>query len=239
MSLIRKNDLVISAYKTAKRTKKVNVIPSEFVCQINPSVIHISYGGHYSQIPVINSTNPPVQFASMANRELRMTLNIDGSGAVSGLLSQSVAQRIKHFLALTHDYHGDIHEPAFLIIKWGWLKTFSCRLSNVDIEYTEFDSQGNPTQAVLETLFIEDVPATKSAQLAKKSSPDLSHIHQVSAGESLPIIAAQYYGNASYYLQLAQFNQLDHLDQLEVGNQLQIPPLSDDVQVLTELEGVS
>jgi len=59
----------------------------------------------------------------------------------------------------------------------------------------------------------------------RKSSPDLTHVHEVKAGEHLSLLAHQYYGEASRYLQVARFNNLKNYRRLTIGQKLAFPPI--------------
>jgi nucleoid-associated protein YgaU len=61
--------------------------------------------------------------------------------------------------------------------------------------------------------------------MANKTSPDLSHILTVRAGDILPLMCFDVYGSSAYYPQVARVNGLTEFRQLTPGTQLLFPPL--------------
>jgi nucleoid-associated protein YgaU len=74
-------------------------------------------------------------------------------------------------------------------------------------------------------VFSENVEDTLRVAEERRSSPDLTHLHTVKAGEHLTLLADKYYGDASRYLQVADYNKLANFRRLEPGQQLVFPPL--------------
>jgi len=66
----------------------------------------------------------------------------------------------------------------------------------------------------------------KRMAIENKSSPDVSHSRVVKSGDTLPLLSKEIYGNASYYLRLAQANNLDDFRNLQPGQAIVFPPLA-------------
>jgi nucleoid-associated protein YgaU len=115
------------------------------------------------------------------------------------------------------------------VAEWGGKQDggliFSCRLSSVNVTYTSFDRDGAPLRAELDINLISDEDAKKRAALENKTSPDLMHSRTVKNGDTLPLLAKEIYGSASYYLRVAQINGLDDFRNLTPGQELFFPPL--------------
>ncbi len=74
--------------------------------------------------------------------------------------------------------------------------------------------------------FVEDLDTEEArAALDRLSSPDLTHVRTVQAGDTLPLLCTSIYGSARHYLLVARHNGLDDFRQLQPGQQLQFPPL--------------
>lgn len=82
-----------------------------------------------------------------------------------------------------------------------------------------------PIRAVANTTFKGSIEERKRTALEKKSSPDLTHILQVKAGDTLPLMCKKVYGDPKYYLQVADVNGLGNFRRLEPGMELVFPPI--------------
>ena len=72
---------------------------------------------------------------------------------------------------------------------------------------------------------VEDKSAAKIAREAAKSSPDLSHVRVVVAGDTLPLLCNDIYGSPQHYLKVAADNGLDDFRQLIPGQRIVFAPL--------------
>lgn len=172
-------------------------------------------------------------------KELSVTLIFDGTAVshfgfellIPGQV-KTVSERVQAFLSACYEVKGSIHEPHYLRVSWGkWpgltnslSSGFDCRLKSVDVKYTSFDRDGSPLRAELAAVFIEKLDPAKAAAIVSKTSPDLSHIRVVRAGDTLPLLCAEIYGSAHHYLAVAAFNGLDHFRYLTPGVELLFPP---------------
>ena len=62
--------------------------------------------------------------------------------------------------------------------------------------------------------------------IAKLFSADLTHVHLVKDGETLPAIAHQIYGDPKYYVEIARVNNLRNFRSLKPGMELILPPVN-------------
>ena len=63
--------------------------------------------------------------------------------------------------------------------------------------------------------------------MARKSSPDVTHVRTVREGDTLPLLCWEVYGSSTPYPRVAAFNRLGGFRDLVVGSQLVFPPLQD------------
>jgi len=138
--------------------------------------------------------------------------------------NMTVSERVKEFLDLTFHMNGSIHQPNFLLVEWGDL-IFSCRLGSVDVNYSTFDRSGKPLRAELDITLVADEEVKKRQAKENKSSPDLTHLRIVKAGDTLPLMSKEIYGSSAHYLRVAQVNGLDDFRNLPPGQEIFFPPL--------------
>lgn len=216
----RLEKLKIYLYSKRRRT---GVPEASFEVMFNPESYVLRYENQYQETQGLNSSGVPLRYTLSKPTALSLKLIFDGTGvAIAG--NKDVSQEVERFLQLTTQMDGEIHEPKFLKIEWGHL-IFDCRLSAVTVRYTLFNRSGLPLRAELETEFVSDIEDSKRVKQENKSSPDLTHTRTVKAGDTLPLMARQIYGDPAYYLQLAQVNQLNNFRKLRIGSSLNLPPI--------------
>ncbi len=229
--------LNILAYKEIIHENKV--IKGEsigtFEAMFNPESYSLKYENVYQKYQGINTTGRRARYSLSKPQNLSLKLILDDTGVADygdlGLATASLVgstkdiyQQVNHFLKLTTEMNGDIHQPNFLEIRWGNL-TFDCRLQSVEVNYTLFNRSGKPIRAELNTVFIEDIPDEKRIKQEKKTSPDLSHSRTIKSGNKLPLMAQEIYGDSAYYIQLARANNLNNFRKLKTGKTIKFPPI--------------
>jgi hypothetical protein len=138
--------------------------------------------------------------------------------------SKSVKERVKEFLQYTVEMKGDIHQPPFLIVKWGSFD-FPCRVQSLDVNYTLFEKSGDPLRAELNVSFVEDDAFLARMKKADKQSPDLTHYRIVNDGDQLPLMCHDIYGSSAYYPLVARANKLKDFRNLKAGQEIYFPPI--------------
>lgn len=216
----------VIAYTDAKRKGKGEKL--EF--SINPTQLASQHENQFSRLRGINTSGRSAPYAKSHSDTLKAQLIIDGTIEVDSLAPpvgpgpKSVADQVQDFLDFCAYMDGKIHEPRFLRVVWGSVD-FECRLLSVEVKYTRFDDKGNPLRAEMDTVFIADMPDDKRIRLENKKSPDITHTRIIGQGDTLTGLCKQIYGNANYYLMVAQANQLDHFRKLSPGQEIFFPPL--------------
>lgn len=153
---------------------------------------------------------------------------IDGTGVVNlpiaGVGSPDVKTQIEQLNTIVYKYDGENHEPNQIRLLWGSLKFFG-RLESMSVEYTLFKPSGEPLRAKVNLSFTGFLSKEEAALKANKSSPDLSHIVEVKAGDTLPLLCYRVYKDSSYYTEVAKINKLIDFRHLTPGSTLHFPPL--------------
>lgn len=131
---------------------------------------------------------------------------------------------VEKFKKVIFDYNGDEHKPNYLIISWGTL-LFKGTLSEMDITFKLFKSDGTPLRAVARAKFKGFVEDDLRVAIENNSSPDLTHVRIVKDGDTLPLMAYRIYGDSKYYLEVAKANQITNFRKLTVGQKIFFPPI--------------
>ncbi len=217
--------LKIESFADAARKTAIG----SFEAMFNPESYSLTYKNVYSKRQAINSTGVTGGYAMSKPECISLKLILDGTGVnVYGLTSLmkpvDIYKQVQEFLELTSYMDGDIHEPRHLTLIWGDL-TFKGRLSSVQVGYSLFDTGGRPLRAELQTEFFGQIETAERLKQENKNSPDLTHYRVVRAGDQLPLMCKQIYGNTAYYLLVAKANGIKSLRDLKPGQELFFPPI--------------
>lgn len=217
-----KTKLRISPCDVKDGVAKVNGKPS-FEALINPAgyrhVSEIRYSRNVAFGPGVErkfSTNKPdrIEFKEMI---------LDGTGVVEGTRT-SVKQQIDLLRSVAYTYQGTNHEPPVVEVSWGPL-LFKARMESLAVDYTLFKPNGEPLRAKVSLTFVAYKSTDEVFREAGLESPDLTHLVEVKAGDTLPLLCHQIYNDSSYYMEVARINNLDNFRRLEPGQLLRFPPL--------------
>ncbi|HET7833892.1 MAG TPA: hypothetical protein VFK88_13100 [Gallionella sp.] len=193
-----------------------------FESYINPNEITLSYEMEYDAAQGSGTTNSRMNFKKMKPGDLALTFFIDGTGANGYLVD--VQQKIEEFQTVT-GYNGDIHRPNYLKVTWGTLQVKRCVLKSASIVYKLFQPDGVPLRAIISANFSDNSDDQTRVALAQDQSPDLTHRRVFKAGDNLPLLCHQIYGNPRLYLRVAEANGIDDFRRIAPGTPLFFPPL--------------
>ena len=251
-AMFKLEKLKIAAFTDVGRTHpvQVNNVDLIFEAMFNPESISHSLAVQYANPVGMGSSSKSLTYSYRPSTTLTMKLILDDRYYNSLLENKfswkhkSVKARVQAFLEAAYDIDSSIHQPRWLRLEWGTKyavvvqgvqpvvnpqtrhPSFDCRLSSVDIKYTSFDREGNPTGAELDIVLIEDIADALRVREDNFQSPDVTHFRIVKAGDTLPLLSNAVYGDPSYYLTVAQFNGLDDFRNLQAGQKLYFPPLT-------------
>lgn len=219
--------LKITSYKDSDFMKGTG----SFEVMLNPSNYTSLKGINYDKGKIIDGGNMPV-YKGYSDESLKFQFTLDATGALIGNAavkqtwdSMDLAFVMSKLDDVVYSYIGDSHQPPFLKIEWGPL-SYTGRLSRMEVKYTHFAPDGNPLRGQVD-LDILAFRSWETQNIEKnKSSPDLSHLVTVRAGDTLPLLCERIYKTAVYCIDVAAINGLDDFRSLELGSQLIFPPLS-------------
>ena len=195
----------------------------EFSAYVNPKEITLSYEMEYDSAQGAGTTNSRMEFKKVKPGDMSLTLFLDGTGANGTRLD--IQDKISEFQTVT-GYNGNIHRPNYLKVVWGMLQVKRCVLKSASIAYKLFRPDGIPLRAVITANFTDNSDDQTRVAIAQDQSPDLTHMRRIKAGDTLPKLCYDIYGDPSYYLAVAEANQLDHFRELQPGSRIVFPPLA-------------
>lgn len=211
--------LLLEAYADPEHNRKID----QWQVQINPEGYRQTYRTDYADDHGIDTAGPVLRYKSQAPQDLSLEFLLDATGPVGGV--ENVAEEITRLKAVAYDYNGDIHRPNFLRVIWGSL-VFPSVLSDLDIDYELFKSNGDPLRARVRIALRHHASSENRSRKARKNSPDLTHTHIVRPGDSLPALCTQIYGSPRHAADVARLNGLSAIRVLPIDAVLQFPPLA-------------
>jgi hypothetical protein len=193
-----------------------------FVAYVNPAEISLGYEVEYDAAQGAGTTGSRMEFKKIKPGDLSLSFFLDGTGANG--MPYDVQAAVRQFQLIT-GYNGDIHRPNYLKIVWGTLQVKRCVLKSASIAYKLFRPDGVPLRAVISATFSDNSDDRTRVAIARDQSPDLTHRRTIKAGDRLPALCQEIYGDCRYYLRVAEANGLDDFRWLEPGSTLYFPPL--------------
>jgi Contractile injection system tube protein len=212
--------LIVESYKSDGYGQSDKI--GEFVAMFNPNQFTLKYEVDYERQNARGTSSSPLPFQNIKPREFTLELHIDGTGLAAELTD--VAEKVNSFLQVAAEYNGDIHRTPYLKVVWGAFVS-KCVLKAADVAFTLFKPDGSPLRGKITATFMEAHPDRLRARSERANSPDLTHVRQAKAGDTLPWMTHGIYKTPDYYVQIAQVNDLDNFRKLKPGQQLRFPPV--------------
>jgi hypothetical protein len=193
---------------------------------INPESFTMDYKLKFAQDGQGQGTSgQQLKYEYSSPGEMSFEFLFDCTGIIDGKRRENVAQDIADFKKVLLEFKGDTHEPPHIKLAWGNSTLFKGRLTSLSINYKLFSPDGQPLRAVAKASFKQSIEEEKRAAQERRSSPDLTHVRMVKAGDTLPLMCQRIYGSPKFYLQVAAANGLKNFRQLMPGTELFFPPV--------------
>jgi len=214
--------LNITAYEDIDFKKPIS--NGSFDTLVNPEKFSLSYAIEYDDKQPAGTSAHALPFKKIKPSDLEIQILFDGTGVFNNGKKVKVTDEIAKFKEMMFSIEGKTHRPNFVIISWGSLLFKGCLL-DINFEYKLFDSDGEPLRVVAKAKYKSAVEDNLRAAEENKSSPDLTHIRVVKAGDNLPLMTHRIYGDSKYYLEVAKYNKLSNFRKLIPGTEIIFPPI--------------
>ncbi|MAT90371.1 MAG: hypothetical protein CMC35_06720 [Flavobacteriaceae bacterium] len=217
--------LKVTAYKDDRYSEKVG--DGDFDTLLNPETYKFTYKVEYTEAQGQGTSATQPKYVRTPPEDLELDFLFDRTGVLKGKSNTSgdgIIDDLETFKRIVFDYSGDEHKPNYLMIGWGTL-LFKGTLTEMNIEFKLFGSDGTPLRAVAKTKFKGSVEDNLRVARENNNSPDLTHIRVVKDGDTLPLMTYRIYGDSKYYLQVAQVNNLQNFRKLKAGQKIMFPPI--------------
>ncbi len=214
--------LVMTAYSDEGYSSKV----TDFSVLINPASYKHKMAATYNERESIGDAKGPLQYWRTDPETLDFEIVLDGTGVANRSTDKptSVEDQLKKLKAVVIDYNGQIHSPNFVKVAWGTFE-FKGRLESMEVDASLFKPSGDILRATVSLSFKSHTDIKEAQRLAKKSSPDLSHLKLIRVGDTLPQLCYEIYKDPSYYVEVAKINNLSNFRALVPGTTIYFPPI--------------
>lgn len=228
--------LKIKAYSDERFSEEIS--EGEFKSLLNPDKYTFNYKIEQNNNQASGTSSSAVRFNKIPPENLDLEFVFDRTGVVVDYGSPStdaddkvykdegngIIDDIEKFKRVVFDYNGDKHRPNYLVISWGTL-LFKGTLTEMNITYKLFKSDGLPLRASVRAKFKGFVEDNLRVARENNSSPDLTHVRMVKEGDTLPLMTYRIYGDPKYYLEVAKANGIANFRKLKAGQMIVFPPI--------------
>ncbi len=208
--------LSIEGYVDADFKKKSAT--KSFVTQINPESISLTKNVKLKSEKVPGNDHQTLKYDQHEPGKLSFKIMLDNSGVLE--YSSAINESVKLLENNIYKQNSESHEPSYVKITWGSF-IFKGRATSLKYTYKLFSSDGEPIRVEIDLDFEESENVIKSS----KNSPDVSRTIMIKTGDTLPLLCAEIYGDASFCYEVAAFNQLSNFRMVKVGSAVYFPPL--------------
>lgn len=215
--------LMIAAYKDPDFSSPVNgfLLLSMYMLQTNPTSYSFTYSTLSKEPEQLANTSQVSKSSLPDKKTLNLSFTVDSTGVIIPF-PPVLPLDMLYLRKLCLDINGDIHTSNYLVIYWGMM-VFQCKMTSMKVEYTMFNPAGIPVRAKVDCVFEEFISPENKSIMSNLSSPDMSHLVTVKAGDQLPEMCNRIYGDSKYYLQVAELNRIANFRNLVPGQKILFP----------------
>lgn len=196
-----------------------------FEALVNPSGYGHDFSIKYAKNQTLGQAGNEAKFHASQPQKLSLKeLILDGTGVIPGT-KKTVKEQVQNLRNTIYTYVGSKHETPIVQIVWGSL-IFYGRAEGMKFDYTLFKPNGEPLRAKITLNFVEYISPGEMEKKKAASSPDLTHLITVKAGDTLPLLCDRIYRDSGYYMEVARINGLSSFRNLQPGTTLKFPPLA-------------
>jgi nucleoid-associated protein YgaU len=207
--------------------------------QHNPTEIVLEKNVHIAEIAIPGLTAPLQQFVRGDAETLKLELFFDTSDQGMGATAVSVVKLTDPIYALSRIV-PDQHAPPIVTFLWGddfpgnklpkelghqRRTSFKGVVTNIRQTFTLWSSGGKPVRAKISLSLREYDPLQHQLEALNLASPNKTHSYVLARGDTLALVAANFYFDSTNWRPIALANGIDDPRRLNPGTELKIPSL--------------
>jgi hypothetical protein len=188
----------------------------------NPTDYSLEISNNFQASAPPGLNNPILQFVNGNSDMLTMELFFDTwTDGDRG----DVSELIKKLTALVR-IDGKTHAPPRVEFRWG-LFSFKAVVEKLTQRFTMFLSDGTPVRATVGITFKQYKPLAEQLTDPRRNSADKTKRREMSADDSIWLLANAEYGDPRDWRVIARHNRIDDPRAIRPGAVLEVPPLED------------
>lgn len=165
----------------------------------------------------------PPQFTGAEPMALTVEVFLDAYETGADITTQ-IDLLVSCCVPLDDTIRGKKPSPPWIQFGWGNMVHLTAYVESVDVKCTMFKPDGTPIRATC-TVAMKEIPPDVAKQNPTSGGVTTLRSHLVVAGDSLPSIAYQEYGQPAAWRVLADANGIDDPQRLRVGRRVLVPDL--------------
>lgn len=199
-------------------------------CWLNPTQYSIAKANDWTTRPVVGASLPQAQFGGGRARELELELLFDA--APGGDVTSATDQLFRMMEVDTTLSAGGLNQarPPTITLSWGSFTSFKAVCRHLHVQFQLFSPDGTPVRALAAVTLIQVEKDARSgggtparAQNPTTRAEPRVRSHTVREGDSLPLLAFTYLGDATRWREIAVASGIEDPLRLERGRRLEIP----------------
>jgi nucleoid-associated protein YgaU len=220
--------MLILAFESSEKAEKGGRTEAKASMEafINPESYTIEYKVKTEDAQAAGTSGAQSKFQYVMPEELTFEFLFDNTGIIDGTPKpDGIFPDVDRFRKMLTEYQGDTHEPFHLKLVWGNL-IFKGRAVELSITHKLFNPDGQPIRSLAKAKFKGSIEEKMRSLREDRASADLTHHRKVKAGETLPLLCYQVYGDPRHYLSVARANNLGNFRDVTPGTNLVFPPIA-------------
>jgi nucleoid-associated protein YgaU len=195
----------------------------------NPTEYTFDRSNSYKETPIPGLGAPLLQFVNGEADRLSMDLFLDdytdprGPTSLQRQETDPLGKRLRDLTALL-EIDRDLHAPPPVRFNWGPME-FTAVIEKIGRKVTMFHPDGAPARVTLSVSFKEYRTLRQLIENPRRESADKTKRRVVVGSESLWLIAAREYDDATEWVRIANANDLDDPREISPGDWLELPPI--------------
>lgn len=190
-------------------------------CMFNPFEYTVSKSNTYSEKSRNRSSTPKIEFKKSGAQTLKLNLMFDTYEAGDDV--SRITNKLWKFMEPKKESGSKKESPPEVAFEWGVFR-FIAVITQMTQKFTLFLKDGTPVRAKVDVTFTQhkDVNDYPNQNPTSGGGP-IQRLWSVKRGDRLDTIAAEVYGDATKWRQIAAYNAITNPLQLRPGTQLTIP----------------
>jgi nucleoid-associated protein YgaU len=192
--------------------------------QFNPKEVVISKSAKWGRDASKDAKKAgPVQFNGAEPCKLTLEMFLDNTLKSDLSVVESVEKLFSCCVPIEKTRGDKKPMPPLVVFAWGGITSFPAYVSQVNVKYTRFASNGIPIRAVC-TVNLEEMPSEVGPQNPTSGVFAVERVHTMIAGDNLALVAYKEYGDPTLWRSLAVYNDVDDPMRIANGAHIMLPP---------------